>query len=62
MHGMLGILFQGKGITPAGWDVYEPRSRPWFHPMIVLALEALIVSYRVTRETGAVGAGQRRDG
>jgi hypothetical protein len=58
---MLGILFQGKGITPAGWDVYEPRSRPRFHHIIVLTLEALILSYRVTRETGAVGAGQRCD-
>ena len=62
MHAMLGVLFQGKGITPAGWDVYEPRSRPWFHPILVLALKALIVSYRVARETGAVGAEQRCDG
>jgi hypothetical protein len=25
VHAMLGVLFQGKGIMPAGWDVYEPR-------------------------------------
>jgi hypothetical protein len=48
---MLGVLFQGKGIAPAGWDLYEPRSRPWFHPIIVLGFEALIASYRVTRMT-----------
>ena len=44
-------LFQGKGIAPAEFDVYEPRSRPSFHPIIVLAFEALIVSYRATRLT-----------
>ena len=48
---MLIILFQGKGVTSADFDIYEPWSRPSFHPIIVLAFEALIVSYRVTRLT-----------
>ena len=37
VRALWGVLFQGKSITPAGFDVYEPWSGPRFHPNIVLA-------------------------